>query len=240
MNKGMLVGVAGHNEEEGLRMILPRFADDIDVLVIDDGSTDQTRRVIEKHGNILISHETKMGYGRCRKEMLQFALDNGYTAIITMDGDGQHCPSLIPDFITALQNGIGIVRASRYHPESIGNHIPPEWIELNGMVTNRINEVTGWNLTDALCGMMGLPVTMISEILPNLHYDCYGYAVEILLRLHHHFPALKIKEIPHPAIYGGTHKLDSMYSTSDLSARKQRYYEHLEHIETILSLIESN
>ena len=238
MCKKVLAGIAGHNEAEGLSKILPEFNDSVDILVIDDGSVDQTKEVAKQYGCFLVSHKTKMGYGKCRKEMLQFAVDNGYEAVITMDGDGQHCPRLIPIFVTTLQSANGlVVRASRYHPESIGNHIPPEWLELNKMVTNRINEITGWNLTDALCGMMGLPVYMVKEILPNLHYDCYGYAIEILLRLHFLFPTLKIQEIPHPAIYSGTHKLDFMYSAPDLSARKQRFYEHLAHIDTIQFLI---
>lgn len=230
----VLVGIAAFNDEEGLSLMLPQMPKEIaghnvDVLVVDDGSTDRTKEVARKFDCLLISHPKNMGHGVARKAALKYAKNEGYEWVITMDGDGQHLPSFLPKFLEAPLDGCNIVRASRFHHQSSKENLPPQWLELNQQVTAEINRITGWNLTDALCGMMGLPVPFVQDILPHLLSDDYGYAVEILLRLRQRFPDLRIFEIPHPPIYQGTTKLERTYG-QDLTLRIERYNWHLQQI----------
>jgi dolichol-phosphate mannosyltransferase len=230
----VLVGIAAFNDEEGLSLILPQVPKEItghnvDVLVVDDGSTDRTKEVARGFNCLLISHPKNMGHGMARKTALKYAQNEGYEWIITMDGDGQHLPSFLSKFLEALLKGYNIVRASRFHHQSPKEKLPPQWLELNQQVTTEVNRVTGWRLTDALCGMMGLPVPFVQDILPYLLRDDYGYAIEILLRLWQRFKDLRIFEIPHPPIYQGTTKLENTYG-QDLTARIKRYNYHIQQI----------
>jgi glycosyltransferase involved in cell wall biosynthesis len=77
----------------------------IDVLVIDDGSNDETRqKAVETHARVL-SHPFNLGYGAALQTGYKYALEKGYEAVIQMDGDGQHDPSFIDDLLTVIHRG---------------------------------------------------------------------------------------------------------------------------------------
>ena len=98
------------------------------VLVVDDGSTDNTASIlkerVKKRGDVtVIHHETNRGYGAALATAFAYALhprEDGsrWKGLITIDCDGQHQPQLIPSFIAALEkpenNPPDIVSGSRY------------------------------------------------------------------------------------------------------------------------------
>jgi glycosyltransferase involved in cell wall biosynthesis len=75
-----------------------------DVVVVNDGSTDRTPDVAAAAGAMVIDHPRNLGKGAALKTGFRHALANGFDAIITLDADGQHLPSLIPRFIEAYAN----------------------------------------------------------------------------------------------------------------------------------------
>lgn len=74
-----------------------------EVVVINDGSTDDTDRVASEAGAVVLRHAHNLGKGAALKTGFRYAVENGYTAIITLDADGQHLPSEIPKFIEARE-----------------------------------------------------------------------------------------------------------------------------------------
>ena len=72
-----------------------------DVIVVNDGSTDNTSAVLCGLDVVTLSHEHNMGKGEALKTGLYYAGDNGFTHAITIDSDGQHFPEDIPDMIKA-------------------------------------------------------------------------------------------------------------------------------------------
>jgi len=70
-----------------------------EVLVVDDGSTDDTAEVATAAGAAVVSHGVNEGYGAAIRTCFNYARENDFDVMVILDGDGQHDPSYIPDFI---------------------------------------------------------------------------------------------------------------------------------------------
>lgn len=71
------------------------------VIVIDDGSSDETAAIVEATGAVLLRHPQRMGKGQSLRDGFAEAARRGAAAVITMDGDGQHSAADIPRLIDA-------------------------------------------------------------------------------------------------------------------------------------------
>jgi dolichol-phosphate mannosyltransferase len=117
---------------EGPRLLaqLERMRDvarEIDVVVADGGSTDGSvgRDTLEPMG--VRGYLVKRGPGKLSAQMrmaLDWALDEGYDGVITIDGNNKDDPSAIPSFVRALEDGVDHVQGSRYVPGGRGVNTP--------------------------------------------------------------------------------------------------------------------
>jgi glycosyltransferase involved in cell wall biosynthesis len=71
--------------------------------VVDDGSTDDTVEVATAAGAAVVSHVVNKGYGAAIRSCFNYAKENNFDVMVILDGDGQHDPSFIPDFINAMK-----------------------------------------------------------------------------------------------------------------------------------------
>jgi glycosyltransferase involved in cell wall biosynthesis len=94
-------------------------APDFDVLVIDDGSTDDTARVAEARGARVIQHPFNLGIGGAVQSGYQFALEHEYDVVVQVDGDGQHDARHIADLLAQLRErpDLNLVTGSRFLAE---------------------------------------------------------------------------------------------------------------------------
>ncbi len=93
------------------------------VIVVDDGSTDDTAEVAKRAGVEVVSHERNMGYGAAIKTCFTEAQRNRNDILITIDGDGQHNPDEIPQVLfPILKNEADLIIGSRFL--DINNSIP--------------------------------------------------------------------------------------------------------------------
>ena len=84
------------------------------VLVINDGSSDDTRDNAARAGATVISHVSPRGKGEALKTGFRFLIGRGFDAVLTLDADGQHDPDDIPKLVARFQGGkAGIVIGSR-------------------------------------------------------------------------------------------------------------------------------
>ena len=99
-----LVAIPVYNEQKYVESVLKevgRYAQDI--LVIDDGSTDETPLLLARQPVEVIRHAVNRGYGRCIRDAFRWATCYGYDWLITMDCDLQHEPASLPEFEAAIR-----------------------------------------------------------------------------------------------------------------------------------------
>ena len=89
----------------------------VDILVVDDGSTDQTAARARDAGATVISLPFNVGVGGAMRTAFLFAKREGYEAIVQVDADGQHDPADLQRLRDGL-SGADIVVGTRFHPES--------------------------------------------------------------------------------------------------------------------------
>jgi len=195
----VLTAIPVYNEESHLEPVLTevlRHADD--VLVVDDGSTDRTpERLRSFPGVQVIRHPTNRGYGAGLKSAFRRAVEGGYDGLVTLDCDGQHEPSMIPEVAARLADA-DIVSGSRYLKVFDPSQTPPEERRrINVEVTRWLNECLGLNLTDAFCGFKAYRASALAQLDPTDE----GYAMPLQVWVQAVEHGLTIVEVPVPLIY---------------------------------------
>ena len=102
MKEKILIIIPAYNEGKRLGKLLKRLSSIVplkNVLVVDDGSIDNTAIIAKRSGSIVLSQKTNQGKGVALRAGFDSAIKSGYDAVITMDADGQHDPGEIPMFL---------------------------------------------------------------------------------------------------------------------------------------------
>ena len=91
------------NEAERIGKVVRGAITHLSVLVIDDGSRDATAQVSKNSGALVLRQTINLGKGMALRSGFQYAIEQGYQAVLTLDADGQHDPEEIPTFLSAYQ-----------------------------------------------------------------------------------------------------------------------------------------
>lgn len=132
------------------------------IVVVNDGSTDQTKQIADHYSDITISHRHNRGLGATLATGIAYAKREGFTYLITFDADGQHSPKDIKQAYLALKGGSEVVIGSRF----LGSHeqMPP----LRAFVLHVSNWITyllfGVQTSDSQSGFRGLGQRAIKHI----------------------------------------------------------------------------
>lgn len=200
MSERWLTALPVFNEAKHVNRVLDevlRFSKN--VLVVDDGSSDGTAELLAARNDIhVVTHAENKGYGAALLTAFDFAQQNNWEKIVTIDCDGQHQPCRIPLFFEACTGEIDIVSGSRYLKQFDGDSQPPEQRrKINEQVTAELNRRLGLNLTDAFCGFKAYRV----ETLKHLNITEAGYAMPLEVWVQAACAGLRITELPVPLIY---------------------------------------
>jgi glycosyltransferase involved in cell wall biosynthesis len=93
--------VPGYNEAPRIGAVIAAAREHLPVIVVDDGSSDGTADVAREAGATVVEQRPNQGKGAALRAGFRRAIDDGATAILTLDADGQHDPHEIPRFLAA-------------------------------------------------------------------------------------------------------------------------------------------
>lgn len=220
-----LIIIPCFNEEGTLSRVLEetlRWRGEADILIVDDGSTDQSPQIFAQFPKIrVLRHRNNLGYGRALMDGFHIAMEENYEACLTMDCDEQHEPHMIPHFLRSLP-GWDIISGSRYLCQSYGEP-PADRYQINMEITAILKKLTGYPLTDSFCGFKAYRVSALCLL--DLTEESYGFPVQFWLQAARH--GLKMREIPVSLIY----KDYSRHFPGELNDPRVRRQYYLEIIE---------
>lgn len=112
----ILVVIPAFNEERSISSVINGLKNlDVDILVVDDGSTDETQSVSIKCGATVLSLPFNLGVGGALRAGFKFAARHGYDAVVQVDADGQHLPQEILKLLRAAEESkADLVIGSRF------------------------------------------------------------------------------------------------------------------------------
>lgn len=196
-----LIVIPAFNEAKVIEKVLntlPKFLagiENLSVLVVNDGSSDDTAKIAKKCGVLVANHVINRGAGAATRTGLEYARLNNYEILITFDADGQHDPSDIKKIIRPIISGnADLVIGSRLKKKQ---NMPKDRFIINWIANLTTLAFFGVFSTDSQSGFKALSRKAIEKI--NIVSDQMEFSSEILLEAKRH--NLKIEEIPINVFY---------------------------------------
>jgi dolichol-phosphate mannosyltransferase len=191
MNKALVI-IPTYNERETVPLVIDSVLKHagFDVLVVDDGSPDDTAGVVrkmiaERERVFLIERHEKLGLGTAYITGFKWGLERGYEYFIEMDADGSHDPDTLPSFVTAAGRGPGLIIGSRYLDKAIS---VVGWDFRRLLLSKFGNYYASWilgvGLTDMTSGFRCYARKALEAVdLDAVHSTGYGFQIEMAYRV---------------------------------------------------------
>jgi glycosyltransferase involved in cell wall biosynthesis len=195
MRMPLLVIVPAHNEAASLPSVLAELRSalpDADLLVVDDGSEDETPSLLSMAGVASLRFPHRVGLGTAVRAGLVHGFSRGYGVVVRMDGDGQHDARDIPPILEPLARGADVVVGTRFHArrERQDETTPRRLVQR--ALSTVLSRVTGCPVTDATSGFCAFGPRAVA-LLTSRHPAGYP---EVELRLLLHREGLAVEEVP--------------------------------------------
>jgi glycosyltransferase involved in cell wall biosynthesis len=188
--------VPAYNESASIARVVEQLhvhAPDFDVLVVDDGSTDDTAKHAEDAGAFVVIHPLNLGIGGAVQSGYQFALANDYEFAVQVDGDGQHPPEELKKLVARIEADptVDMVTGSRFLGEG---EYRQTFARRSGIVMFSfiLSLITHQKVTDPTSGFRLTNRRAIGLFAHDYPHDYPE--VEAILMMHRH--QLKTAEVP--------------------------------------------
>ena len=191
----ILVIIPAYNEEKSIGKVIKEVkesAPKVDIVVIDDGSIDNTAEVARRCGVKVISHPINLGYGTSLQTGYKYTLRFPYKIVVQLDADGQHPSTYIHNLVNALKsNSADVVIGSRFLENRKYNG---PWIRKLGMrifsvITSLIAKE---RITDTSSGFRALKREVV-DFFSHIDYPSDFDDADLIILTH--FAGFRIKEI---------------------------------------------
>ncbi len=192
------VVIPTYNEAKSIKELVRKIRNqNLDVVVIDDGSYDNTFKIAQEAGALVLRNQNNQGKGAMLIKGFNYALSRDYDVIITMDGDGQHRPEEIPDFIRLAETSEGNIfignRMSKY------KNMPLLRVITNHVMSWLISKIAKQKIPDSQSGFRLIK----KEVLKKVKFVTSKYETESELLIRASRLGFKIESIPIQTIYRG-------------------------------------
>lgn len=189
------VVIPSYNEEGRIGAVIDEIkGSKIPIIVVDDGSEDQTYKEVHGRKICVVRHKINLGKGAALKTGCEAAFSLGAEAIIMMDSDGQHKASDLPKFITALK--------SKKYNIIFGSRNSSYGVPLVRYLGNKLSSVLvlflfGICLSDLICGYRAFT----KDTYKKIKWQSRGYGVETEMVIRTGKMKLNYCEIPIETVY---------------------------------------
>ena len=172
----LCVLIPAYNAEGTLKGVIEGVKQSrLDIIVVDDGSTDSTARIGREMGVTLLRHPTNKGKGRALRTGFAHVMEHGYEAVITLDADGQHHPAEITRFVELDRNeSPDIIIGSRAAQFGQMPWLRRFWNRLGAKAVSRL---THTSISDSQSGYR----LIRTEVLRNVKLTTSTYEMEMEL-----------------------------------------------------------
>lgn len=160
-----------------------------EILVVDDGSRDDTAQAAKKAGAIVYSHPRNMGLAETFRTEINKCLELKADVIIHIDADGQYLASEIPKLVSEIKNGYDLVLGSRFKGKI--EYMPLIKKMGNKMFSRIVSQITRMKISDAQTGFRAFTRKLAEEIPIT---TTYTYTQEQIIRTAKN--KFRIKEVP--------------------------------------------
>jgi len=187
--------IPAHDEGPRIGAVVAAAVAHLPVLVVDDGSTDDTSALAEAAGATVISQHPNQGKGAALRAGFVRALAHGFDAVVTLDGDGQHDPAELPRFVdAAASSGAELIIGRRDFAR-----MPLVRRLANGLGTLLLSAAVGRWIPDNQSGYRLVGRRLMSAMLDSRE-DGFAFEVEMIaVCLREDWP---IRWVPISTIYG--------------------------------------
>ncbi len=175
--KEFLALIPAYNENRHISAVVQKAQDFMPVLVVDDGSIDDTAMNAEAAGAFVLRQVPNQGKGAALLRGFRWAIDQGYQAVLMLDADGQHDPDEIPRFIQAYraEKADLIIGQRQFH------HMPRLRRTTNTLGTKLFSWAVGRPIPDNQSGYRLLSRRMIETTLDSRETS-FEFEVEMIVR----------------------------------------------------------
>ena len=166
-----------------------------DVVVIDDGSTDETGSIAKDKGAVIIHHDRKNGKGYSLRKGFAYALQHDYEGVIIMDGDGQHDIESIGQFLDMAEKNKASIIVGNRMTDSRG--MPFVRFCTNCLMSWLISLACGQRIADTQCGYRYISC----DVLRKINLTCREFEIETEILMKARKNGFKVYDMPIETIY---------------------------------------
>ena len=178
-----LIIIPAKNEQASLPGVLAALAatePGLDVVVVDDGSTDDTARVAREAGAVVLSLPFNLGIGGALRTGFRYAVRHGYDRGLQFDGDGQHDPTQIRLLLAALDDGAAMAIGNRFGGPGQTYQLSRVRAQAMGFLRFLVRQLSGTRFVDTSSGFRAFDRDVL-ELFAREYPAEYLESVEALL-----------------------------------------------------------
>jgi glycosyltransferase involved in cell wall biosynthesis len=190
--------IPARNEAHNLPRLLKELKGRrLDVVVVDDGSSDRTAQIAAEHGATVLVNPQNRGKGYSLQRGFEVIVSRGYDALITMDGDGQHAVSDIDRFTGAYMEKKADIICGNRMQDHRGMPLV-RWLT-NRVMSGLISMVCRQSILDTQCGFR----LISTQVLKNIRLSSSAFEIESEVLIKASKKGYRAVSVPVKTIYAG-------------------------------------